>query len=190
MAGAKSSCRIVMLGAPGSGKGTQAESLAESRGIPAISTGVMLRAAVEAGSELGGRVKDVMASGALVDDDLMAEVVRDRLAQSDAANGFLLDGYPRTASQAETLAAILKESGAELDHVIYLDVPEEELINRALLRKRGPDDEEDVVRERLTVYREKTEPLVAHFRAAGLLRHVDGNQEIEAVTAAMLEAIS
>ena len=185
-----SPCRIVMLGAPGSGKGTQAESLAASRGIPAISTGEMLRAAVEAGSELGARVEGVMASGALVDDVLMAEVVRDRLSQDDARAGFLLDGYPRTESQADTLDSILQESDARLDHVIYLDVPEEELVNRALLRKRGPDDEEDVVRERLSVYREKTEPLVERFRAAGLLRHVDGNQSIEAVTAAMLEVIS
>lgn len=177
------SLRIVLLGAPGCGKGTQAERLAATLGIPAISTGDMLRAAVAAGSELGRRVEGVMASGALVDDDLMAEVVRDRLSQADAAAGFLLDGYPRTAPQAGTLEEIL--NGSQIDHVVTIDVPDEELVQRIVLRGRGADDREDVVRERLQVYAAQTEPLIAHYEGLGLLRRVDGNVPIEQVTAAI-----
>ncbi len=182
------SLRIVMLGAPGCGKGTQAERLQASLGVPAISTGDMLRAAVAAGSELGERVEGVMASGALVDDDLMADVVRDRLGQEDARGGFLLDGYPRTASQAETLSDIL--DGNKLDHVVTIDVPDEVLIERIVLRGRGADDREDVVRERLQVYTAQTEPLIAHYEALGLLRRVQGNFPIEQVTAAIEAALA
>ena len=177
------SLRIVMLGAPGCGKGTQAERLQASLGVPAISTGDMLRAAVAAGSELGRRVEGVMASGALVDDDLMAEVVRDRLSQPDAAAGFLLDGYPRTAPQAGTLEEIL--NGSQIDHVVTIDVPDEELVQRIVLRGRGADDREEVVRERLQVYAAQTEPLIAHYECLGLLRRVNGNVPIEQVTAAI-----
>ena len=175
--------RIVLLGAPGCGKGTQAERLSASLGVPAISTGEMLRAAVAAGSDLGRRVEGVMASGALVDDDLMAEVVRDRLGQADAEGGFLLDGYPRTAPQAGTLDELL--GGQAIDHVVTIDVPDEVLVERIVLRGRGADDREEVVRERLQVYRAQTEPLIAHYEGLGLLRRVDGNVAIERVTAAI-----
>lgn len=174
--------RVVMLGAPGSGKGTQAERLAAAYGIPAISTGEMLRAAVAAGSDLGREVQAVMAQGKLVDDDLMADVVRDRLAQPDAGRGFLLDGYPRTGAQARTLEEVLRRSGAKLDHVLYLEVPEQVLVERALGRGRA-DDSEPVVRERLRVYRDSTEPLVRHYRELGLLRTVRGDQSVEGVGA-------
>jgi len=180
--------RAVMLGPPGSGKGTQAELVAARIGIPTISTGELLRQAVAAGNELGRRVEQVMASGQLVDDALMAEVVRDRLSQPDVAEGFLLDGYPRTPSQAETLAAMLAESRQRLDAVVLLDVPEEELVQRALARKRA-DDREEVVRERLRVYREKTAPLISHYEALGLLRSVDGDRAVEEVTATVLAAL-
>ncbi len=180
--------RIVLLGAPGCGKGTQAERLEVSLGVPAISTGDMLRAAVAAGSELGRRVEGVMASGALVDDDLMADVVRDRLAQDDAAGGFLLDGYPRTAPQAGTLEEIL--NGRELDHVVTIDVPDEVLVQRIVLRGRGADDREEVVRERLQVYAVQTEPLISHYERLGLLRRVNGNVGIEQVTAAIESALA
>lgn len=173
--------RVVLLGPPGSGKGTQAEMISGYLGIPAISTGAMLRAAVAAGSELGKEVESVMASGALVGDDLMANVVKDRLAQDDAAAGFLLDGYPRTTAQAGTLDRILAGISSSLDHVILIDVPEEVLIQRALLRQRA-DDREDVIRERLRVYREKTSPLIDLYRQRGLLREVDGDQTIEEVS--------
>jgi adenylate kinase len=177
-----------MLGAPGSGKGTQAELLAGVLGVPAISTGEMLRQAVSSGSALGERVKGTMASGALVDDTLMSDVVRQRLDCPDAMNGFLLDGYPRTTEQAATLDHLLGERGRKLQAVVLLDVPESVLVRRALARKRE-DDREQIVRERLRVYREKTEPLVAHYAGRGLLRRIDGDRDIRAVTASILEAL-
>jgi adenylate kinase len=177
-----------MLGAPGSGKGTQAELLARMLLVPAISTGEMLRQAVAEKSDLGERVKGTMASGALVDDELMSEVVRHRLDRKDAGRGFLLDGYPRTPAQAATLDALLADQGQQLDAVVLLDVPEVVLVSRAVARRRA-DDLESVVRERLRVYREKTEPLVAHYAERGLLRRVDGDREIGAVTASILRAL-
>ena len=142
----------------------------------------MLREAVAEGSELGNKVQGIMASGALVDDALMADVVRDRLAKADAGRGFLLDGYPRTLPQAETLAGILRDAGQGLDAVLLVDVPEDELVRRALLRGRA-DDQESVIRERLRVYREKTAPLIGYYRERGLLREIDGNRPVEDVTA-------
>ena len=176
---------MVLLGPPGAGKGTQAQVLCQHLGVPAISTGDMLREAVAEGTPLGNKVQGIMASGALVDDALMADVVRDRLAKADAGRGFLLDGYPRTLPQAETLAGILRDAGRNLDAVLLVDVPEDELVRRALLRGRG-DDKEDVIRERLRVYREKTAPLIGYYRERGLLREIDGNRPIEDVTAGML----
>lgn len=176
--------RAVLLGAPGSGKGTQAERLAKSLGIPAISTGEMLRQAVSEGTALGRRVEGIMASGELVGDDLMAEVVEERLARPDARGGFLLDGYPRTPGQAETLDDLLERRGWRLNAVVLLDVPESELVRRALGRQRA-DDTEEVIRERLRVYRDKTEPLIEHYEVRELLIRVDGNREIDEVTAAV-----
>ena len=187
MAGAGKSlqgARIVLLGPPGAGKGTQGQVLCQRLGVPAISTGDMLREAVADGSELGNKVQGIMASGALVDDATMADVVRDRLAKPDAGRGYLLDGYPRTLPQAETLAGILRDAGQELDAVLLVDVPEDELVRRALLRGRA-DDKEEVIRERLRVYREKTAPLIGYYRERGLLREIDGNRPIEEVTAQM-----
>lgn len=179
---------MVLLGPPGAGKGTQAQVLAERLGVPGISTGEMLRAAVANGSELGRKVRDIMTSGALVDDATMAEVVRERLAKEDACKGFLLDGYPRTLPQAETLAGILRDAGCALDAVLLVDVPEDELVRRALLRRRA-DDREEVVRKRLRVYREKTAPLIGYYRERGLLREIDGNRPVEEVTAGILGAL-
>lgn len=177
--------RVVLLGPPGAGKGTQAVFLAEAMGVPAISTGEMLRAAVASGTDLGLKVEDIMRSGALVDDDTMADVVQDRLAQDDVEKGFLLDGYPRTADQAETLAGILHGLGEVLDAVVLITVGEDELVRRALARGRD-DDQENVIRERLRVYREKTEPLVGFYEGRGILRRVDGSQSIDAVTRELL----
>lgn len=179
-----SSTRVVLLGPPGAGKGTQAQVLCERLGVPHISTGDMLRDAVKEGSELGNKVQGIMASGALVDDATMAEVVRDRLAKPDARGGFLLDGYPRTLPQAETLAGILRDAGQDLGAVLLVEVPEGELVRRTLLRGRG-DDKEEVIRERLRVYREKTAPLIGYYRERGLLREIDGNRPVEDVTAGM-----
>ncbi len=176
--------RVVLLGPPGAGKGTQGAVLCQRLGVPSISTGDMLREAVAEGTELGNKVQGIMASGALVDDATMAEVVRDRLAKADARRGFLLDGYPRTLPQAETLAGVLRDGGQELDAVLLVDVPEDELVRRTLLRGRA-DDQESVIRERLRVYREKTAPLIGYYRERGLLRELDGNRPVEEVTARM-----
>jgi adenylate kinase len=181
--------KIVLLGPPGAGKGTQAALLAEQLGVPAISTGDMLRQAVAEGSPLGQKVKGIMDSGALVDDATMAEVVKDRLSKPDAREGYLLDGYPRTLPQAETLAGILREAGQELDAVLSVEVPEEELVRRSVARNRGADDREEVVRERQRVYREKTEPLIEYYGERSLLRVIDGNRPVEEVTRQMLDAL-
>ncbi len=181
--------RVVLLGAPGSGKGTQAAILSARWGVPAISTGEMLREAVAAGSELGGRVAGVMATGELVEDGLMAEVVRERLGRKDASLGFLLDGYPRTPLQASTLEGMLKEADSELDAVVLLEVPEEVLVARAVARNR-PDDRAEIVRERLRVYRERTEPLVGYYGECSLLRRIDGDRPVDEVTERILEAVA
>jgi adenylate kinase len=180
--------RVVLLGPPNAGKGTQAERLRSRLGVPCISTGDMLRREAASGTALGLRVKAIMESGALVDDATMAEVVRERLRQPDAGRGFLLDGYPRTLAQAETLAGILEEAGQRLDAVLLITVPEDELVRRALARGRA-DDREDVIRERFRVYREKTEPLIGYYRRLGLLREIDGHRPIEEVGREMLAAL-
>jgi adenylate kinase len=180
--------KVVLLGPPGAGKGTQAQLLSARLGVPAISTGDMLREAVAAGSDLGRRVEGIMAAGKLVDDGLMAEVVRDRLAKPDARAGYLLDGYPRTLPQAKTLEGILADSGQDLDAVVMVDVPVDELVRRSLLRGRA-DDTEEVIRERQRVYREKTEPLIGYYKERGLLREIDGHRPVDEVTAHMFAAL-
>lgn len=181
--------RLLLVGPPGAGKGTQAAFLSGALGTPAVSTGDMLRAAVDAGSELGLQVADIMKKGALVDDDTMARVVTERLAAQDVRGGFLLDGYPRTLGQAKTLDGILGGLDLRLDAVAVLEVPEEELVSRALARKRE-DDREEVIRHRLSVYQEDTAPLVDFYRERGILRRVNGHQPIEQVTAALMAALS
>jgi adenylate kinase len=180
--------KVVLLGPPGAGKGTQAQLLSARLGVPAISTGDMLREAVAAGSELGRRVEGIMAAGKLVDDELMAEVVRDRLAKPDTGAGYLLDGYPRTLPQAKTLEGILQESGQQLDAVVMVDVPVDELVRRSLLRGRV-DDTEEVIRERQRVYREKTEPLIGYYRQLGVLREIDGYLPVDEVTSHVFAAL-
>jgi adenylate kinase len=186
--------RIVFLGPPNSGKGTQATILADRLGIPAISTGQMLRDAVAAGSALGQRVEGVMARGELVEDDLMADVVRARLAREDTRGGFLLDGYPRTAAQAATLQEILDGAGGDLDQaatldvVVLIDAPEDVLVARALGRGRE-DDKEEIVRERLRVYRKKTAPLNEFYERKGLLCRINGDHSVADVSRAVAEAV-
>jgi len=186
--GGAAGANIVLLGPPGAGKGTQAVVLASRLGVPAISTGDMLREAVAQGNPLGRKVQGIMASGALVDDGTMAEVVRERLRHDDARHGFLLDGYPRTLPQAETLSGVLTSAAKKLDAVLLVEVPVDELVRRSLLRGRA-DDAEDVVRERQRVYREKTEPLIGYYERLGLLRRIDGNRAIDEVTGQMLAAL-
>lgn len=180
--------RLILLGPPNSGKGTQAARVAERLGVPAISTGDMLRQAVAAATALGRTVEEIMASGALVDDATMAEVVRERLREDDTRSGFLLDGYPRTLPQAETLEAILGERAEALDAAVLIEVPEDELVSRALGRGRN-DDDETVLRERFRVYREKTAPLIGYYEERDLLRRVDGDRSVAEVTSRIFHAL-
>jgi adenylate kinase len=183
--------RIVFLGPPGSGKGTQAKLLAEQLGIPTISTGEILRAAVRDGTPLGLKAKAVMEAGELVSDDLMVDLIRDRLAKPDARRGFLLDGFPRTIAQAEALDRLLKGNGTTLSSVINLSVPETVLIDRLQGRsgqESRADDRRETVLERLRVYREKTEPLIEHYRRLGLLADVDGVGEVPEIAGRITRA--
>lgn len=178
--------RVILLGPPGSGKGTQGEVLSRKFGVPQISTGDMLRSAIAAGSDLGKKVQDIMGAGALVDDETMLEVVTERLGQPDTAGGFLLDGYPRTLPQARSLDRILGVGG--IDRVLLVEVPEEELMRRMLARGRV-DDTLEVVADRQRIYREETEPLVAYYGERGLVRSIFGFQPIGDVTRQMVAAL-
>lgn len=177
--------RVVFLGPPGSGKGTQAKLLAKRLGVPAVSTGDMLREAVRRETALGRRAKAIMDAGELVPDDVVIGLIRERMAAPDAAAGFLLDGFPRTIAQAEALDRLLGDGGAPLDAVINLAVPEKALLDRLLGRageEGRSDDRPETIRERLRVYAEKTAPLVAFYESSGLLTHVDGLGSIEDVS--------
>jgi adenylate kinase len=191
--------RLILLGPPGAGKGTQAQHLVAKYGIVQLSTGDMLRAAVKAGTPLGQKVEGIMASGALCPDDVVVSIVEQRIAQPDARKGFILDGFPRTVPQAEALDRMLARHGIALDAVIELRVDEEALIRRiesriAEMLKRGeplrPDDNPDVLHRRLTAYREQTAPLIAYYRDHGMLRSIDGMAPIEQVVDAIEEALN
>jgi adenylate kinase len=176
---------VVFLGPPGSGKGTQAKLLAERLQVPDIATGEMLRAAVLEGTPLGGKVKTVMESGDLVPDDLMIALIRERLAAPDAADGFVLDGFPRTVDQALALERILNGNEKSVDVVVNLAVPEAVLIDRLAGRsglEHRTDDGRHTVLERLKVYHEKTEPLIDFYRQRGLLTEVDGIGTVPEIT--------
>lgn len=169
--------KIVFLGAPGAGKGTQAERLSAAHNIVHISTGDIFRANVAEGTELGLRAKRYMDAGEYVPDEVTNAMVRDRLGHEDALQGFILDGYPRTVDQVGELDSILSDLGGELDAVISLTVDSEELVKRLLKRAESSgrsDDTEEVIRRRQDVYLEQTEPLIALYQARGLLREVDG----------------
>ena len=175
---------IVMLGAPGAGKGTQAVRIAETHGIPHISTGEMLRAAIAAGSELGQKVKGIVESGALVSDELIVEVIRERLSQPDAQNGFVLDGFPRTIVQAEALDALLAELERPLQIVLELELAEETAVKRMLgraLDEGRADDTPEVIKNRFAVYRRETEPLSNYYRSTGILVAVDSSPGMDEV---------
>ena len=204
--------RVVMLGPPGAGKGTQAERFARDRGIPRVSTGDILREAVQLGTPMGRAAKAVMDSGRLVGDDVVIGIIRERLAKPDASRGFVLDGFPRTVAQADALDGLI--DGQSPLVIVAIDVPEETLVRRLSIRRickvcgwnatpgaatcqrcggelvQRRDDDDAVVRERLSVHRLETGPLVAHYRARPTFRSVNGDQPLEAVAADVSAAVN
>ena len=202
---------LIFLGPPGAGKGTQAKMLVERYGIPQVSTGDILRAAVAEGTELGKKAKEYMEAGKLVPDEVVIGIIEERLKQSDCEKGFILDGFPRTVPQAEALDKVLEKMGRKIDHVLTLDVPEEELIKRLTGRRtckkcgamyhtifnppkvegvcdkcggelyQRPDDNEETVRSRLSVYEQQTSPLIDFYEKKGLVRKIDGRGEIKEI---------
>jgi adenylate kinase len=186
--------RLILLGPPGAGKGTQAQRLVAKHGLVQLSTGDMLRAAIDAGTPVGLRAKDMMARGELVPDDVVVSIVSDRIDEPDARNGFILDGFPRTVPQAHALDRMLKEKGLALDAVIELKVDEGILLQRikkriADTKARGetlrPDDNPDVLRRRLLAYRDQTAPLATYYQLQSVLRAVDGMAPIPDVSSAI-----
>ena len=185
--------RLLLIGAPGAGKGTQAVKLSAAYKIPAISTGDIFRHNVKNETELGKQAKAFMDRGEYVPDSLTNDLVRDRLSEADAKSGFLLDGYPRTAEQVVELDSILEAAGNKLDVVVQLTADTDEvvrrLLNRAIEQGRA-DDTEDVIRRRLEVYEEQTAPLTSVYASRGLLVTVDGLGEVDEVTGRILEALN
>lgn len=208
--------RIIMLGAPGAGKGTQAKKIAAKYGIPHISTGDIFRANIKEGTELGKKAKTYMDQGLLVPDELVVDLVVDRLQQEDAQKGYVLDGFPRTIPQAESLDEALKKVGSQIDYAIDVDVPDENIINRMSGRRAcvqcgatyhlvyaptkaegvcdvcgdrlvlRDDDKPETVKKRLNVYHEQTQPLIDYYTSVQVLKRVDGTQDMEDVFAAIV----
>ena len=196
---------IVLLGAPGAGKGTQAAKLVEEFATPHISTGDMLRAAVAAGTELGKQAKAYMDAGQLVPDQLVIDLVKERLAEPDAQKGFMLDGFPRNIAQAETLDAELKDMGVELDAALLVDVPFDVIVERLSSRRtcracgytapagtdtcprcggemyQRDDDKPETINKRLDTYQNQTQPLIDYYKSHGILKAVDGNRAVDEV---------
>ncbi|WP_395245834.1 adenylate kinase [Agromyces sp. MMS24-K17] len=187
------SARFLIVGPQGSGKGTQGVLVAEAFGVPQVSTGDIFRANISGGTELGKRVQSIIEAGDLVPDELTSELVRDRLAQADAAEGFLLDGYPRNRGQVGDLEDFLAGRGESLDAVIELDVPREESIARISQRaiEQGrTDDTEDVIANRLAIYERETAPILDVYRAQGIVVRIDGVGSLAEVTARIFEALA
>jgi len=179
---------LVLLGPPGSGKGTQAAWLTEKYRIPAIATGDILRAQVEAGTPLGQRVRSYLERGELVPDQLVVDIIRHRLSEPDTEAGFILDGFPRTVPQAQALDAMLAELQRPLDAVLYLETDRQSLLDRLGQRHRG-DDRADIADHRIDVFLDQTAPLIDYYRDEGKLRLIDGAQPPETVAAAIEEVI-
>jgi adenylate kinase len=184
--------RMILMGPPGAGKGTQAKHVAAQYGIPAISTGDIFRANVSHGTELGVEAKRYMDAGEYVPDEITNKMVRNRIDEPDAESGFLLDGYPRTLAQVEELDGMVKHTGHALDAVVVLTVNQEELVQRLLKRAEiegRADDTEDVIRRRQEVYVEQTEPLIDVYRDRNLLIEVDGLGDVDEVTERIFQAL-
>jgi len=211
--------KIIMLGAPGAGKGTQAKMIAEKYGIPHISTGDIFRANIKEGTELGSKAKEYMDKGLLVPDELVVDLVVDRLSWEDAKNGYVLDGFPRTIPQAESLTAALAKTGEKVDYAIDIDVPDQNIIDRmggrracvgcgatyhivnippkqeGICDKCGEslilrdDDKPETVKKRLDVYHEQTQPLIDYYTNEGVLREVDGTVDMEDVFNAIVQVL-
>ncbi|MCL4126206.1 UNVERIFIED_CONTAM: hypothetical protein GTU68_046738 [Idotea baltica] len=183
--------RLILLGPPGAGKGTQAQFMVDQQGIAQLSTGDMLRAAVAAKTAIGLQAKEIMDRGDLVSDEVVVGIVSDRVDEPDCAKGFILDGFPRTVAQAEALDLMLKEKGLRLDTVIELAVDEGILLDRIVKRAEetegGPraDDNAEALAKRLSVYREQTQPLIDYYSGTGLLSSVDGMQSMDEVRASI-----
>jgi adenylate kinase len=184
VSGASAKTRIVLLGPPGAGKGTQAATLIDALGIPHVSTGEMLRAAVKAGTPVGQQAKAVMDSGELVGDEIVIGIAKERLSEDDASKGFLLDGFPRTIAQADALDELLGQLGVEIDCCLALSVDNEAVVQRLLKRAEiegRADDNENTIRERMRVYDAETAPLLEFYGSRGRLIEVDGMGTIEEV---------
>ena len=211
--------KVIMLGAPGAGKGTQAKKIAEKYEIPHISTGDIFRANIKNGTELGNKAKSYMDQGHLVPDELTCDLVVDRINQADCKNGYVLDGFPRTIPQAEALKAALEKMGETIDYAINVDVPDENIVNRMGGRRACPgcgctyhikhnppkvedscdvcgaklvlrdDDKPETVTKRLSVYHEQTKPLIDFYKKEGVLREVDGTQDLNDVFQAITEIL-
>jgi adenylate kinase len=185
--------RLIILGPPGAGKGTQAARIAEHYGIPAISTGDIFRANIKNETELGRQVKEILASGGYVSDEITNAIVADRLAQDDCAPGFLLDGYPRTLAQVDALDEMLAGRDSELDRVLELVVDDEVVVARLLKRAEiegRADDTEEVIRERMAIYHRETRPLSDTYRGRGLLVEVGGGGDVDEVTERIITALT
>jgi len=204
---------LLLYGAPGSGKGTQANMLRATFGIPHIATGDMLRAEIASGTELGRKAQPILAAGQYVSDEIMIGIVRSRLSEPDCARGFIMDGFPRTVPQAVALDALMTELGKRFDRVIYLQVPIEELLRRLSGRLVCPscqrtyppgtgaceadasplvqreDDRPEAVRPRIEIYLDKTVPVLDHYRGGGLVSEIDGRGTIEEISSQVMAAI-
>jgi adenylate kinase len=191
--------RLILLGPPGAGKGTQAQRLVEKHGIPQLSTGDMLRAAVAAGTQVGLKAKLVMESGGLVSDEIVVGIIADRIAEADASKGFILDGFPRTVAQADALGAMLAAKNLRLDAVIDLVVDETRLVDRIVKRAADAraagqpirkDDDPDVFKTRLAAFHRDTAAVRPYYQAKGMVKSVDGMQPIDSVSAAIDKILS
>jgi adenylate kinase len=184
--------RLILMGPPGAGKGTQAKYVAEHFGIPAISTGDIFRANVTNGTELGLEAEKYMKAGEYVPDEITNQMVRNRIAEPDAEPGFLLDGYPRTLAQVEELDAMIDDTGHRLDAVVVLTVDSEEVVQRLLQRAQTEgraDDTEEVIRRRQEIYLEETAPLISVYQERGIVHEIDGMGVVEDVTKRIFEAL-